>query len=167
MFQGNNRIRRKGFVRKTSSVASHQTSWYNKRMLRKTFWAPRDSSLIENYKLTSLDKGVATRGAKKAMSSPPPNPTSIFQPSKVQQLYFQTSEILLFWVFRDLTNQEFHYFYCVCYNFWTIYGNFLFFSKYLGKIDPFTLDLLKSSGWTNQKVSYCGPSKGRPQWMRV
>ena len=74
MFQGNNRIRRKGFVRKTSSVASHQTSWYNKRMLRKTFWAPRDSSLIENYKLTSLDKGVATRGAKKAMSSPPTQP---------------------------------------------------------------------------------------------
>ena len=36
---------------KASSVASNQTRWYNKRILRKSYSIPRDFSWIENYKL--------------------------------------------------------------------------------------------------------------------
>ena len=35
-------------------VASHQTRWYNKRMLTKGYSVPRDFSWIENYKLIWL-----------------------------------------------------------------------------------------------------------------
>ena len=70
-------------------------------------------------------------------------------------------------VFRNYTDQKFHDFYWVCYSNlrW-----FLIFSNYIGEIDHFTLDLLKrpnSQRWTFWKVSYCGPSKRRPQWTRV
>ena len=34
-----------------STISSHQTRWYNKRMLRKGYSAPRNFSWIENYKL--------------------------------------------------------------------------------------------------------------------
>ena len=44
LFRRNNRIWCKGLVCKASSVASHQTRWYNKRILR-----TRDFSWIENY----------------------------------------------------------------------------------------------------------------------
>ena len=36
---------------KTSNVASNQTRWYNKRILRKSYSVPWDVSWIENYKL--------------------------------------------------------------------------------------------------------------------
>ena len=55
MFQRNNRVLRKDLVCKSPTVASnqviHQTRWYNKRILRKDYSAPRDFSWIENYKL--------------------------------------------------------------------------------------------------------------------
>ena len=49
-------------VCKASSVASNQTSWYNKRTLRKEYSVPRDFSWIENYKLkTDKSSGIYKR----------------------------------------------------------------------------------------------------------
>ena len=39
----------KGLVSKVPSVVSNQTSWYNKRTLRKSYSVPREFSWIENY----------------------------------------------------------------------------------------------------------------------
>ena len=44
-------------------------------------------------------------------------------------------------MFRNYTDQKFHNFYRVCYNFWTIYGGI--FYNYIGEKDHVTLDLLK------------------------
>ena len=51
MFQRNNSAWHKILVCKASSVVSHQTRWYNKRILRKGYSVLRDFSWIENYKL--------------------------------------------------------------------------------------------------------------------
>ena len=53
------RICRKSLVCKASSVASHQTRWHNKRILRKGYSVPRDFSWIENYKLIGYYHNVA------------------------------------------------------------------------------------------------------------
>ena len=55
MSRRNNTILRKGLVCKSSTVASNQviqqTTWYNKRILRKGYSIPWDFSSIENYQL--------------------------------------------------------------------------------------------------------------------
>ena len=39
---------------------------------------------------------------------------------------FKHQRYCFFWVFRNYTDQKFHNFYHVCYNFWTIHGGFSF-----------------------------------------
>ena len=46
MFRRNNKVWHKGLVWKASNVASHQTRWYNKRILRKSYSVPREFSWI-------------------------------------------------------------------------------------------------------------------------
>ena len=50
LFRRNKKIWRKGILFKASSVASHQTMWYIRRMLTKGYSVPRDFSWVENYK---------------------------------------------------------------------------------------------------------------------
>ena len=56
LFGRNNRTWRECLVCKGSTVASHQTNWHNKRMLRKGYYGLRDFSWIENYKLECVSK---------------------------------------------------------------------------------------------------------------
>ena len=54
MFRRNNSIWHKGLAFMSSSIASYQTRWYNKIILRKGYSFSRDFSWIENYKLKSF-----------------------------------------------------------------------------------------------------------------
>ena len=51
MFLWSNRVWHKGLVCKASCVASHQTKWCKKRILRKVYSVQHDFSWTENYKL--------------------------------------------------------------------------------------------------------------------
>ena len=84
--------------------------------------------LIELY---ILECRGATNGGPGGPCPPSP-PTSNSEPNKVQQFPFQTSGIL-HQVFRNYTDQKFHDFYHICYNFWIIYGGFSFFLTTYGK----------------------------------
>ena len=53
--------------------------------------------------------------------------TSISEPDRIQQFQFQISEILLFTDVQKLYGPKISRFYRVCYNIWTIYGDFSFF----------------------------------------
>ena len=69
------------------------------------------------------------------------SPTSIFEPNKVQKFQFQTSRICSKIIIRTRN-------FIIFTVYITIFGQFLAafrFSNYIGKIDHFTLDLLKSS----------------------
>ena len=55
LFRRNNRIWHKGLACKASNVASNQTSWYKKRILKKGYSVSRDFSWIENYKLFTFN----------------------------------------------------------------------------------------------------------------
>ena len=55
LFRRNNRIWNKGLACKASNVASNQTSWYKKRILKKGYSVSRDFSWIENYKLFTFN----------------------------------------------------------------------------------------------------------------
>ena len=91
------------------------------------------------------DKTTGGGGGMGAMSIPSP-PPSIPEPKKVQTFQLR--------MFRIYTDQKFQNFYCVCYNFWTIFVGFSFFLTTWGnrslhvwpseKVRCLTLDLLKS-----------------------
>ena len=75
---------------------------------------------------------------------PSPSPTLISKPKKFQQFQFQTSGILLFTVVQKLYEHEISEFLpCMSQGLDNL-RQLLFFSNYVGKIDHFMLDLLKS-----------------------
>ena len=120
-----------------------------------TCWSsPNDQTVISSDDKTCdetlrIIRGVATvrgrgsgRGRQGAMVSG--LPTSISELNKVQQFQFQTLGISLFCRCSEIIRtRNFTILYRVCYNFWTISGRFPFFI-FIGEIDHFTLDLLKS-----------------------
>ena len=71
-------------------------------------------------------------------------PTSIFVPERSNSFSFKHQKYCFLRALRNYMDHKFHDFHRVCYNFWTIYSDFSFFSKYTGEIDHFSLDLLKS-----------------------
>ena len=81
--------------------------------------------LLPKWMITLFDakQGRSHWGARGAMVPP----TSFSEPKKVQKSQFQTSGILLFMGVKKLYRPKISLFYCVCYNFWTIYGVFSFF----------------------------------------
>ena len=93
-------------------------------------------------------RGVATGGNRG--SQPPPPPTSVLEPNKVQLFKFQISRILLFMCVQKLCGREISKFLpCVLQVLENLQHLFIF-SNYIGKIDHFTLDLLKRSDSKHQ-----------------
>ena len=94
----------------------------------------------------SLSRGVATGGGQGGHSSP----TSISKPramtlplkcpsqTRSKNFSFKHQGYCFLQMFRYYMDHKFNNFYRVCYNFWTIYGGFLFFLTTYG-IDYFTL----------------------------
>ena len=121
--------------------------------------------------LASFPMGLTTGGEQGGMPPPPSYPPLQFpNQTRSNSFSFKHQRYCFLRVFRNHMDQKFQDFYHVCYNFWTIYIDFSFFSNYIGEIDHFILDLLKWSdtqAWTYWKVSLCRQSKRRPQWWRV
>ena len=59
--------------------------------------------------------------------------TSISEPKRSNSLSFKHQGYFFLWLFKNYTNQKFHDFYRVCYNFWAIYGGIPFFQTKEGK----------------------------------
>ena len=78
-----------------------------------------------------ITRGVATQGARGAMPLPHFNFLTKQGP-KVSVSNIR--DIAFLQMFRNYTDQKFHNFYSLCYIFWTNYGDFPFFSSYIGEI---------------------------------
>ena len=59
--------------------------------------------------------------------APPPRPTSISEPNKVNSFSFKHQGYYFLRAFRNYMDRKFHDFYRVFNNFWTIYDEFSFF----------------------------------------
>ena len=96
-------------------------------------------------------------------SPPPPRPPPIFHfPNETitDSFSFKRQGYCFLWVLKNYTDQNFHDFYSVCYDFWIIYSRFFELKKenrsihvgFSGKIRYLTLGNLKIlSLWTIQK----------------
>ena len=73
-----------------------------------------------------VGRSVATVGNHGAMP-PPPRPTSISEPNKVNSFSFKHQGYYFLRAFRNYMDRKFHDFYRVFNNFWTIYDEFSFF----------------------------------------
>ena len=104
---------------------------------------------IKKETATYVFSGAQPLGKTGGHSSLPP-PTSVLEPNKVQLFKFQISRILLFMCVQKLCGREISKFLpCVLQVLENLQHLFIF-SNYIGKIDHFTLDLLKRSDSKHQ-----------------
>ena len=106
-------------------------------------------NFIKKETATYVFSGAQPLGGT-GVHSPLPPPTSVLEPNKVQLFKFQISRILLFMCVQKLCGREISKFLpCVLQVLENLQHLFIF-SNYIGKIDHFTLDLLKRSDSKHQ-----------------
>ena len=120
------------------------------------FWKSLIQSLTKLSLLYYLCRGVATGGRDREVMAPLIQFTN---QTRSKSFNFKHQGYCFLCMFRNYTDQKFHDFYCVCYNFWSIYDKYECFlttyEKFITSCLPsekvwyLTLDLLKSfSLWT-------------------